>query len=308
LVEYELLPTHAASKLFLQIALVGNPNFAIIDEAYPYIARRLMTDKSPRLRAALRYMVYGKDDRFDAENLIDMLQALEKFTSIRDDGDGTAYKVDGVRGNKLVGSAGDFSGSQKVDISDRETDIDGGRFRVSGVKAGALDIPLPAAIIPANDERTVRDALRFFFSEDGGVLRDFMLEEIVVVVDASGRSAAQTLVKSLGLDNLPAPAFLRALNPAISEQDKRMVEQIRKLIQFFFGNMEGATDSSRLRKLIPIFREYAPQLRDFGTLLVARLTEKNLSRGMKWLVDNRTGVRTFATNRRRAAQEEAMVR
>ena len=26
------------------IALVGNPNFAIIDEAYPYISRRLMTD------------------------------------------------------------------------------------------------------------------------------------------------------------------------------------------------------------------------------------------------------------------------
>ena len=34
------------------IALVGNPEFAIIDEAYPYIARRLMTDNSPRLRAA----------------------------------------------------------------------------------------------------------------------------------------------------------------------------------------------------------------------------------------------------------------
>ncbi len=42
------------------IALVGNPNFAIIDEAYPYIARRLMTDDSPRLKAALRYMVYGE--------------------------------------------------------------------------------------------------------------------------------------------------------------------------------------------------------------------------------------------------------
>jgi aarF domain-containing kinase len=36
---------------------VGNPNFAIVDEAYPYIARRLLTDKSPRMRAALRYMV-----------------------------------------------------------------------------------------------------------------------------------------------------------------------------------------------------------------------------------------------------------
>lgn len=39
------------------IALVGNPNFAIVDEAYPYVAKRLLTDDSPRLRAALQYMV-----------------------------------------------------------------------------------------------------------------------------------------------------------------------------------------------------------------------------------------------------------
>ncbi len=39
------------------IALVGNPEFAIVDEAYPFISKRLMTDESPRLRAAFRYMV-----------------------------------------------------------------------------------------------------------------------------------------------------------------------------------------------------------------------------------------------------------
>jgi hypothetical protein len=48
------------------IALVGNPEFAIVDEAYPYIARRLLTDDSPRLREALRYMVYGRSGVFDA--------------------------------------------------------------------------------------------------------------------------------------------------------------------------------------------------------------------------------------------------
>merc|ERR1719163_1583217 len=49
------------------IALVGNPQFAIIDEAYPYLARRLLTDGSPRMRAALRYMIYGGEAQaFDA--------------------------------------------------------------------------------------------------------------------------------------------------------------------------------------------------------------------------------------------------
>ena len=90
-----------------------------------------MTDKSPRLRNALKYMVYGREGRFDAERLIDLLQALEKFKAVRDEGDGSAFKVDGYRGGRFVGSAGDFRGSQAVDTSDRDTDIDGGRFRVN---------------------------------------------------------------------------------------------------------------------------------------------------------------------------------
>jgi len=261
------------------IALVGNPNFAIIDEAYPYIARRLMTDDSPRLRAALRYMVYGQEDSFDAENLIDLLQALEKFKTIRDDGDGSSFKnKDGMRGTKNVGVAGDFVGSQIVDTSDRDTDVGGGRFRVS-----STDIPEPEKAQEEDDERTVREALRFFFSPEGKVFRDFMLEEIVIVVDASGRDAAQELVRSLGLGGLPVPSFLKALSPDLDDTDRQMVGQIRKLVQFLFGDFDGgAGNNQRLQELLPVVREYAPQLRDFGTLLVARLTEKSISRGLNW--------------------------
>ena len=61
------------------IALVGNPDFALVDEAYPYISKRLLTDDSPRLRESLRYMVYGKGQVFDADRLIDVLEAFETF-------------------------------------------------------------------------------------------------------------------------------------------------------------------------------------------------------------------------------------
>ncbi len=37
--------------------LVLRADFAIVDEAYPYVAQRLLTDDSPRLQEALRYMV-----------------------------------------------------------------------------------------------------------------------------------------------------------------------------------------------------------------------------------------------------------
>ncbi len=199
------------------IALVGNPNFAIIDEAFPYIARRLMTDESPRLRAALRYMVYGREGMFDADKLIDLLDALEKFSAIRNDGDGSAFKVDGVRGARVVGSAGDFRGSQIVDISDRDTDVADGKFRVSTYRPEDIQ-----AAQTKEDEETTREALRFFFSPEGKVFREFMLEELVTVVDASGRDAVQELTRTLGLAALPVPSLFRALNPALSTKDRRV--------------------------------------------------------------------------------------
>jgi aarF domain-containing kinase len=293
------------------IALVGNPNFAIIDEAYPYIARRLMTDRSPRLQAALKYMIYGRDGVFDAENAIDLLQALEKFKSVRDDGDGSSFKVDGVRGTKVVGSAGDFRGSQIVDTSDRDADsrfrLSSGSYtssRLSPTNGSARSSTLVQQQQPSqsqNDQQTVREALRFFFSPEGEVFREFMLEEIVSVVDASGRGAIQELSRSLGLSNFPLPGFVRALNPAVTEKDRNITKQIRILFNFLMGDYgdKSITNSSRLRQLLPVAREYAPQLRDFGLLLGARLTEKNLSRGMNWATEQlaRNEARSFSSSR-----------
>jgi aarF domain-containing kinase len=293
------------------IALVGNPDFAIIDEAYPYIARRLMTDDSPRLRAALRYMVYGREGQFDAERLIDLLEALEKFKAIRDDGDGTAYKIDGVRGRKNVGRAGDFVGSQAVDTSERDTDIDGGRFRVSAPVSSNLNglNNIGGSNFQAQtreDQETAREALRFFFSDEGEPFREFMLEEIVTVVDASGRDAIQELIRRLGLSNLPTPSLFKALNPELSENDRRMVQQITKLVQFLSGDYDGALGGSgagsgaaiaRVRGLLPVVREYRPQLSLFGRLLVARLTEKSLQRSLTWASDRLSQPRPLTRSR-----------
>jgi len=138
----------------------------------------------------------------------------------------------------------------------------------------------------------VREALRFFFNSEGQVFRDFMLEEIVTVVDASSRDAVLELTKTLGLNNFPVPSFLRALSPALSENDKEMVEQIRVLIQFLLGDFDlgnSGNNNQRLQELLPVVREYAPQLRDYGGLLIVRLTEKSISRGLKWVTSPAPG-------------------
>lgn len=283
-----------------------------MDEAYPYIARRLMTDDSPRLKAALRYMVYGNEGSFDAEKLIDLLQALEKFTAVRDEGDGSAFKVDGVRGSVNLGVAGDFAGTKTlpgeqqligpesktkglISLASRGmsmADADTPRLEAIGGYSSVMGINLRDKGQSDRDQRTVREALRFFFSPEGNVFREFIMEEAVTFVDASGREASEELLKTLGLRNLPLPSFFRAMSPALSSEDKRSVQQMRKLAQFLVGDFDGAVSptsggglqqsSQRLRKLLPVIREYSSQLREFGTLLGIRLTEKALSRGLNY--------------------------
>eukprot|EP01083_Nonionella_stella_P018493 51521_1 len=87
------------------------------------------------------------------------------------------------------------------------------------------------------------------------------------------------------------PTLIRAMNPSLSSGDKQMVQQMRKLAQFLLGDFDGALSTTgdglqknnqRLRELLPVIREYAPQLREFGSLLGVRLSEKALSRGLNW--------------------------
>ena len=250
------------------IALVGNPQFAIIDEAYPYLAKRLLTDDSPRMRAALRYMVYGEGETVDVERVIDLLQALEKFVAVRDTGDGAAFKVDGVRGGRYVGQAGEARGTKTLKDEDgaaARSALDAYRAEVAEAQQGATDGMFgrvvstqqaqptpPVAAAAAADEAeqtasTAREALRFFFSEQGEVIRGFLLDEVVNAADALSRSALAQLVATPvvgALDALPAPGrelrrtIFKALSPPLTEKDEKVVASIQKLLAFFAGDLD----------------------------------------------------------------------
>jgi hypothetical protein len=70
------------------IAIGIDPNFKVLSKAYPYIAKRLLTDPSPELRASLRDLLFkdgsfrwnrlenllnnaGNSDEFDFDRLLD---------------------------------------------------------------------------------------------------------------------------------------------------------------------------------------------------------------------------------------------
>ena len=179
------------------IALVGDPGFAIVDEAYPYISRRLLTDTSPRLRAALRYMVYGQSERFDVDRVIDMLGALERFAAVK----------------KLA--------DRDVDIVIRE--------RETGLVRNE-DAPIIDRTPPPPDADAARDALAFFFGEDGEVFREFLLDELVKSIDAGARATLPIPRPTLASPRVTT--FLAKLQPPADDDDRAAIENARKLVAF----------------------------------------------------------------------------
>ncbi len=299
------------------IALVGNKDFAIVDEAYPYISRRLLTDSSPRLKAALQYMVYGQTGVFDVERMLDLLQALEAFNNLKE------------TGNKNVLNNGE--NSVNFNIEDDETfDFD--------TTSSSSSLALSSS---ASDLRT-REALKFFFSDDGKVAREFLLEEVTKSVDTLSRNALWQIaeITNIPIKSLPGSSLLRAVLPEITAADKVVIENAKRLLTFFSmsrdetsslsvnqaqlvnnnmnvlfnpasllmpGNMannrrklseaflmNAAASASgdapstlglsvdRVQELRSVLQEFGPSLSDFSLQVISRLTDRIIARLLKY--------------------------
>ena len=56
------------SRAFLTlegISVNADPDFSIVKSCFPYIAKRLIGDDSPRSQAALKKMIYGQDEEIN---------------------------------------------------------------------------------------------------------------------------------------------------------------------------------------------------------------------------------------------------
>ena len=113
--------------------------------------QRLLTDESPRLRKALRYTIYGKSGVFDAERFIDVMQAFENFI--------TAAKSGG--GEDLNGDMAELG------LLQRQTE-----------NAFPILLPNPSQQEPIR----TRAALAFLLSDKGNFFREFLLDEVLLIM------------------------------------------------------------------------------------------------------------------------------
>ncbi|KAL4295391.1 hypothetical protein GQ457_12G001770 [Hibiscus cannabinus] len=243
------------------IALVGNPDFAIVDEAYPYIAQRLLTDESPRLRKALRYTIYGKSGVFDAERFIDVMQAFENFI--------TAAKSGG--GENMNGDMAELG------LLQNQADITFPRF-----------LPSESQSIQPLETRA---ALAFLLSDKGNFFREFLLDEIVKGIDALTREQLVQLLSVLGVRNA-APVFSlvptvgpfkpAGLLPSITEEDRIILNNVQKILEFLTAGSSLSTTSTQDINVARVIQELLPVLPGISVRVlpdvISRLSSRVLAR------------------------------
>lgn len=64
------------------IALASDPNYKVLSAAYPWVARRLLTDATPELHSTLRRLLYSDDNRFQFSRLTSLLEQAAKVKAL----------------------------------------------------------------------------------------------------------------------------------------------------------------------------------------------------------------------------------
>ncbi|CAM6084874.1 unnamed protein product [Calypogeia fissa] len=64
------------------IGLEADPDYTIVDECYPYISKRLLTDDSPRSRAALKDFLYGGKEQLDMQRVEEIVGGFQSFREV----------------------------------------------------------------------------------------------------------------------------------------------------------------------------------------------------------------------------------
>ncbi|XP_065862860.1 uncharacterized protein [Euphorbia lathyris] len=235
------------------IALVGNPDFAIVDEAYPYIAQRLLTDESPRLRNALRYTIYGRSGVFDAERFIDVMQAFESFTAAAKSGGGESLN----------------GGMAELGILQTQTSPPVFNFSTAQ---------------PTNPVQT-RAALSFLLSEKGNFFREFLLDEIVKGIDAVTREQLVQILAVLGIQNatpvfsmVPGPFRPSAFLPTITEEDKVILNNVQKVVEFLTAGSSISRASNQDSNVVQIVQEFLPILPGISATILPEVVRRLTSR------------------------------
>jgi len=201
------------SRAFLTlegISLQADSDFSIVRSCFPYVAKRLVGDDSPRAQKALRDLIYGKDDNLNAEKLSEIADGFTQYT--------TTTKVISSGGGANDQSSGNNFGSEATLTLARDSaDI---LLAPEGNLVQNLLVEESATAANANIKDTLREILiknpeRIRSSLPLGIgnfLPKGPVKEVERFLNKSEREVqVQTLLAKFTLPEAPSPAELGSM-------------------------------------------------------------------------------------------------
>lgn len=150
------------------IALASDPNYKVLGAAYPWVARRLLTDTSTELRATLRNLLYSSDGMFRFDRMESLLEQ--------------AVRTPSPPRRPPSSSGGQSQTPAAVKSSDSSSAVPAS-LKVGGILGGKTSSRGGTAA----QEPSSNTALVLLLSDEGEYLRGIMLDELAKGMDAATR-------------------------------------------------------------------------------------------------------------------------
>jgi predicted unusual protein kinase regulating ubiquinone biosynthesis (AarF/ABC1/UbiB family) len=159
------------SRAFLTlegVSLQADENFSIIQSCFPYVAKRLVGDDSPRAQKALRDLLYGAGDYLDVERVSDLANGFSRYTT-------TTKSVNHEIKERNIG----------VELVVKEPGVEN-RVDSQYGNRDAKIAQAEAALLLAKDSADI------LLAADGNLVQDILIDETALATSANVKDALRT--------------------------------------------------------------------------------------------------------------------
>lgn len=247
------------------VGLKASSNFSLKSETFPYIARRLLTDDSLRIREALRAYLYKGRSRIAPDRLESLSQGFRTFTNL-------------MKGDRVEAAA---AGAPTPETVEATNNTNRNEARQSG----------------ENLDLATKDIAAVLFSPDGNFLQDLLIDEGVAAVDALSRAAVLQSLRALnplGPLAVPVAAPLRLLlgdrleERLLNREDKQALLVIRKIVQIIQAGQPISTSGSLqdLQRLVQLATGFGPTLVPGATAFAQRFAQRLVQRALQRVAED----------------------
>ena len=194
------------------IGLSIDENYAIVRECYPYLARRLFTDKSPRAKSALRGMLGLTDsDTTASVQHQSSLGISPGLAAVREGANGSSAT------NKSTKASSALSPKKLLEMTDNFSSYTAATASVDRDGAGRTE--------------AAKEFTRLLLDKEGSTLQEILVEEAAKLGDAATRS----MLRQLLVDS----AFAKAVSSSL-RAPKDVLDRSDQLAAFLPENIKRA--------------------------------------------------------------------